>query len=201
MNQNPASSEPLVKGVAFLGIFKYLKTRPEGEALLAKVLAALSPEAGQVCRKKVIAVVDYPYPIYVNLLRAVDQVFGRGDLRICRELGVFAAIRDIETVYTLFKRRAQPEALFRDGPVVWKSYYPNAGAYVTIDAHPDHSLIRIVNFPQMDPAHCRLMDGWMSQALVSAGGRWIEEVHEVLCSSRGDPYHEYVGRWRPPAEP
>ena len=196
MNHHPVSSEPLVKGVTFLGIFKYIKTRPEGEALLAKVVAALSPEAQQVCRKKVIAVVDYPYPVFVNLLRTVDQMVGRGDLTLCRELGVYAAIRDVETVYNLLRKRAQPEALFRDGPVVWKSYYPNAGSYVTIDAHPDHSMIRIVDFPQMDPAHCRLMDGWMSQALVEAGGTWIEEVHEVRCTSKGDPYHEYVGRWK-----
>jgi len=199
MGLNPAGAETMVKGVAFLGIYKFIKTQPGGEALMTKVIASLSPEAKKVCQRKVIAVVDYPYPVFINFLRAVDQVVGQGDLTLCRKLGVFAAIRDIESVYNLYKKRAGPEDLFRDGPIIWRSYYQNAGRFQTVDATPDHTIIHIYDFPHMDPAHCRLMEGWINQSLIEAGAVWIEEARETRCVSRGDPYHEFIGRWKPPA--
>lgn len=199
MAQNPAGAETLVKGIAFLGIFKYLKTQAQGEAWLGQVMDTLSPAAQQVCRRKLIAVGDYPYPVFINFLRTVDQVAGRGDLALCRHLGVLAATRDIASVYNLYKRRASPADLLRDGPILWKSYYQNAGRFQTLDASPEHTVMRILDFPQMDPAHCRLMEGWISQALVEGGAAWLEELREVRCVSKGDPYHEFVGRWKPPA--
>ena len=83
-----------------------------------------------------------------------------------------------------------------DSNLIWKSYYINAGHMESYATLPGHLLIRIHDFPTMDPAHCRLMEGWITQAIVETGGSVIEEVHEVKCSSKGDPYHEFVGRWK-----
>jgi len=199
MGLNPAGAETIVKGVAFLGILKFIKTQPGGEALMTKVIASLSPESKKVCQRKVIAVVDYPYPVFIAFLRTVDKVVGQGDLFLCRKLGVFAAIRDIESVYNIYKKRAGPADLFRDGPILWKSYYQNAGQFQTVDASPARTVMRILDFPHMDRAHCRLMEGWLSQALIEAGAVWLDEAHEVRCVSKGDPYHEFIGRWKPPA--
>jgi hypothetical protein len=199
MGLNPAGAETMVKGVAFLGILKYIKTLPGGEALLPKVIAALSPEAKQICQRKVIAVVDYPYPVFISFLRAADQVAGQGDLSMCRELGVYAAKRDIESVYNIYKKRARPADLFRDGLILWKSYYQNAGQFQTVEAAPERTVMRILDFPHMDAAHCRLMEGWISQALAETGAVWIEEPREVRCASKGDPYHEFIGSWKSPA--
>jgi len=190
------TGEPLAKGTAFLGILKYIKTQPNGEALLEKVLGQLSAGSQAILRRKVIAIGDYSYAAFVELLRKADQVLGRGDLALCRTLGKYTATRDVQSIYNLYKKQAKPEDLMRDGAVIWKSYYQNAGTFKTEDSSPDHILVRIIDFPRMDPAHCRLMEGWMTQAVQESGGVWIEELREVQCMSRGGPYHEFTGRWK-----
>jgi hypothetical protein len=186
------------KGISFLGVFKFIKTRPQGEDLLEKVLAALSAAAAGVCRKKVISVGDYPYPMFAEFLRTVDIIAGKGDLSLCRDLGVFTAIRDFEFLLQSTSSRLQlkPADLFRDCNRYWKSYYTNAGYMKAESSSPDNAVIRIYDFPAMDRAHCRLMEGWMDQAMVLAGAVWTETFREVFCTSLGDPYHEFTGKWK-----
>jgi hypothetical protein len=190
------AAPPLVKGTAFLGIFRYLKARPDGAQLLPKVIGALPPEIRKHFEHKIFAVADYPYPVFVAFIRQVDKTAGRGDLALCRELGKHSAKLDIESVYMLYKKRAKPEDLSRDSGVIWKSYYANAGTMKTEDISPEHTVVRIYDFPTMDPAHCRLMEGWMTQAMIEAGASPLEELREVKCTSSGGPYHEFVGSWR-----
>lgn len=197
MVEQIAAASPSVKGTAFLGIFKYLKERPEGVELLKKVIAALAPGMRNIFERKIFAVADYPYPVFVAFLHQVDRIAGSGDLGLCRELGRFTAHLDIESVYLLYKKRARPEDLARDSAVIWRSYYSNAGTMKTEDISPEHTVVRIYDFPAMDPAHCRLMEGWMSQAMIEAGAEVVKELVEVKCPSRGGPYHEFVGSWRP----
>jgi hypothetical protein len=192
-----ATAAPLAKGTAFLGVFKYLKSRPSGEEILKKVMATLAPEIRKHFERKVFAVADYPYPVFIAFLRQVDQTAGKGDLTLCRELGKFSAHLDIESVYNLYKKRAKPEDLSRDSSVIWKSYYTNAGTMKTEDISPEHTVVRIYDFPTMDPAHCRLMEGWMTQAMIEAGAMALTELREVKCPSSGGPYHEFIGSWRP----
>lgn len=195
----PAASTdagPQVKGTALIVFLKYLKTQPENKALRGKILADLPEPAGQVFRKKIVAVADYPYSVFVAYLRAIDRVLGKGDLAVCRKLGEYLATQNLQIVSDMFKRRPRPEDLVLVGDVFWKNYHLQSGAMKVEDSSSDHSVIRIYDFPQMDPAHCRLMEGWFSRALVEVGGIWVEEVHETRCVSRGDPCHEFVGRWR-----
>jgi len=187
---------PLVKGTALIGFFKFVKTRPRGEAAAEEILRALPEEAGRVCRKKVIAVGDYSYSIFVAYIRAMDRVLGQGDLALCRQLGEFVANLNIQFATQMSKKRPLPEDLFRVGDVFWKNYHLNSGYLKAEDSSPDHTVLRIYDFPQMDPAHCRLMEGWFFRAIVETGGVWSEAIHEARCASRGDPYHEFIGRWK-----
>ena len=188
---------PQVKGTALIIFFKYLKTQPGTEALRQKILAALPASTAQVISKKVIAVADYPYSVFVDYLRALDRVLGKGDLAVCRKLGEYFATQNIQIVSEMFKQRPRPEDLMRVGDVFWRNYHLHSGAMKVEDSSPEHMVIRIDDFPQMAPAHCRLMEGWFSRAIVETGGVWIEDIHEVRCAARGDPFHEFVGRWRP----
>jgi hypothetical protein len=190
--------EPQVKGAALLSIFRFLKSQAEGEVVLQRVLNALPAEARSACRRRVIAVGDYPYPLYVSFIRGVDRILGQGDLKFCRKLGEYVAGHDIPLIYKQYQKQPKPEDLIPFGNLFWKSHL-NVGAMNVEDASPEHSVIRIYDFPAMDRAHCRLIEGWIAQALIEAGGVWIEELHEVRCNSKGDPYHEFFGRWKLPA--
>jgi predicted hydrocarbon binding protein len=190
------SNEPMVKGASLIGFFKYVKELKDEEAILEKVLDALPQGSADICRHKVIAVADYPYSLFVDFIRAIDKVIGVGDLSVCEILGRYAASRDIQAFIETFKSEVKPQDLFRAADIMWKSYHINSGAIEAEDTSPDNSVIRICNFPRMDPAHCRLMEGYLSHAMIEIGGSWTEDVHEVKCCSRGDPYHEFQGKWK-----
>lgn len=191
-----SQSEVLVKGTALLGAIKFVKTQVRGETLLGKLMEGLRPEEAAVFKRKIIAIGDYPYPLFIDLIRLIDKLVGKGDLSVCRKLGLFSAKRDYESVYNLYKQSPRPEDLFRDAGVIWRSYYTNAGEMKAEDVSFDRLEIRILNFPKMDPAHCKLMEGWMIQALTESGGRWVEEIRETQCPSRGGEFHQFVGKWR-----
>jgi predicted hydrocarbon binding protein len=194
--EDAQSIEPLVKGASLIGFFKYVKDWNDGENLIEKVLDALPSESADICRQKVIAVADYPYSLFADLIRAIDRVIGSGDLSVCEELGRYAAARDIKAFLDTFKSEVGPKDLMRAADIMWKSYHINSGAIETDDTSPENFVIRICDFPKMDNAHCRLMAGYFGQAMISVGGSWTEDIREVKCSSRGDPYHEFQGKWK-----
>jgi hypothetical protein len=188
--------KPLAKGTAFLGVFKYIKQRPDGKKFMEELPGLVSPDTSKVLSRKIISILEYPYGSFVEFLRLVDKKMGRGDFLLCREIGKFSAAIDMSTIYKTFQQKAHPEYLSRHSDLIWKSYYTNAGRMQTDDISPDHSIIRIYDFPQMDQAHCRLMEGWMHQAMVETGATWVEDIREVKCMSRKDPYHEFAGKWQ-----
>jgi len=196
MAESKKSGPPTIKGAALLGFLKYIKGKPNGEELLKKVIDAMPPELAPSCRQRVVAVAEYPYALFVAFIRAADKTLGRGDLSICKELGKATALRDIESVGQLFQREPRIEDLYRSGDVYWKSYHLNSGSWKVEDTNPEQTVMRIYDFPEMDPAHCRLMEGWMTQAMISCGVLMSGEVREVKCMSQGDPYHEFIARWR-----
>jgi len=187
---------PRVKGASLLGFFKYVKEQPEGEQKMARVLATMPAESAGECRKKVIAVAEYPYRVFVDYIRACDRVLGRGDLAVCRQLGEFAAMHDVRSFLKMVKTEPEPGDVFRAASLLWKNYHLHSGRLQVEDATPEHSLLRIHDFPQMDPAHCRLMEGYFTSGLRELQREVLEEFHETRCPSRGDPYHEFAGKWR-----
>jgi len=84
------------------------------------------------------------------------------------------------------------EDMIKSANMVWPGYYRNAGTMQVISSKPENTVIHILDFPEMDPAHCRLMEGWISSAVIVLGGKLIQPAKEVECMSRGGPYHEFV---------
>ncbi len=183
-----------VIGAAFLGITKYIKDS-HGKEILEKIIEQAGEAAKEAYGKKIITVVWYPYEAYIHLLRAADKVMGSGDLTFARELGIVAAKKDFDTVYSMYKEKADPQTLINDSGLIWKSYYRDAGKMEAASSEPDNTILRIYDFPEMAPAHCRLMEGWMTQTMRLLGANLIEEVRETQCASEEAPYHEFKTRW------
>jgi hypothetical protein len=110
-------------------------------------------------------------------------------------LGREAGKRDLNTVFAYLSRFYGPERLIRSCSRVWPHYYRNAGRMEAVECDPDRTVLRIQGFARMSGAHCRLMEGWMSQAMALVGAEVIEGS-ETRCPRRGDPWHEFVCRWR-----
>ena len=195
MLEAPAPGTPTAMGTAFLGLFKFIKKRPDSAAVLEGINSRLSPESAEVLANKVIAIGEYPYSAFVEFIRACDEEMGEGDLELCRRLGDFSARLDVQSIYKRYAGEGKTEQLFRDSGLIWKSYYRNCGSMKTEMKPPDRAVITIRDFDTMDPAHCMLMEGWMDRALRETGVRVKEPVRETLCVSRGDDVHQFECRW------
>lgn len=198
MIKDDSNAEPKVMGVAFLGIFKFIKSLPDGDHLFNQVKESLPPEAAKACSGKIMAVVQYPYITFITFaqfLQTVDKVVGFGDLSLSLYLGGYTADLDYDFFFGSKKTQLTPEDLFRDCNIYWQSYYPNSGQMKSESSDPDNAIIRIYDFPSMDPAHCRLMEGWMARSMERAGVEWIQ-FSETRCTSKGHEFHEFQGSWK-----
>jgi hypothetical protein len=185
---------PETRGTAFLGILKHLRDR-YGAPAVAAALEGADPATRQVTARRLHKLQWYPYEAYIGLVQAAVDVFGDGDPVYARTLGEVAADRDLSTVFKLFRRLYGPQRLIRACGRVWNQYYRNAGSMSALNAEPDDTRLRIVDFDGMHPLHCRLMEGWMIGSMRILGAEVAGDGRESACTSRGDPHHEFSCTW------
>jgi len=183
-----------IRGLAFLGTVRYVK-QTHGEEMLQKIIE----DAGAATRKTFAKRIDglglQPYASFVGLLRSTDRHLGTGDLAFCRKLGDLSARADLSTIFRVYTVRPAPEVMIRACTPIWGMYNEDAGYMDAVATSPDNTVLRISGFPDMDPAHCRLMEGWMIAAMDIIGVDVLPGAKEVTCMSTGGPYHEFVCQW------
>jgi hypothetical protein len=185
---------PLVSGRAFLGIIRSLKQRG-GDTLLQRIVKDAGPEATGVFASPISKLSWQSYGSFVGLLTSADRVLGKGDLMVAHSLGVEAGTQDLGTVLRVYVALASAERLIRSCTSVWASYYRNAGAMHAITWEPEETVLQISDFPDMAPAHCRLMEGWMTSTMSTLGFTVLPGAHERSCPSRGGDVHEFWCQW------
>jgi hypothetical protein len=185
-----------VSGRAFLGIVKYVKS-VRGPQALTSVIAAGNGDCRDAFATPIRLMSWYPYPAFVGFLHGLERALGKaGQHSFCRELGDVAGVRDLGTVLRIYRTLSSPERLIRACDKVWLSYYRNAGRMEAIAWEPEDTTVRIYDFADMDPAHCRLMEGWMIATMRSIGFYVNNDAFERKCMSTGDPYHEFHCTWQ-----
>jgi len=186
-----------VSGRAFLGILKYVKSTRGPDALTA-VVAAGNDESRAAFARPIRMMGWYPYPAFVGFLHGLDRTLGKAGQKytFCRELGDVAGVRDLGTVLRVYRTLSSPERLIRACDKVWLSYYREAGRMEAIAWRPEDTAVRIYDFPDMDPAHCRLMEGWMIATMRAIGFYVNNDAFERKCMSTGDDYHEFHCTWQ-----
>ncbi|HVY49738.1 MAG TPA: hypothetical protein VHB21_27780 [Minicystis sp.] len=187
-------STPEVSGKAFLGIVRYVKDARGDEALRALVERAPGPTR-DVFRRQIRATDWHPYDAYAALLRLLERELGGGDKGFSRALGAAAGKRDLGSIFRVYTVLASAERLIRACDKVWPSYYRNAGEMRAVSWSPEDTRLRISGFSGMDPAHCRLMEGWMISTMAMIGFRVSDDARETACASRGAAFHEFACSW------
>jgi len=185
-----------IRGMAFLGAARYVK-HTYGEAMLQRIVDAAPQATRTTFAKRINGLGLQPYESFIGLLRSVDFHLGTGDLQYCRTLGDLAARHDLHTIFQGYAIRPSPEDMIRACTPIWGMYTDNAGAMEAVDTRPERTILRISGFPDMDPAHCRLMEGWMIAAMDVVGARILPGACETECQSEGGRYHEFSCRWEP----
>lgn len=185
-----------VRGMAFLGAASYIKNA-HGEETLARVVREGGPATQKTFAKRINGLSLEPYEAMVGLLRSADRILGAGDLLYCKHLGDLAARSDLKTIFKGYALLPSPDAMIRACTPIWGMYTEDAGHMVAVDTRAESTILRIHDFPDMDPSHCRLMEGWMIAAMDFVGAHVLPGSCERLCASRGDPVHEFWCRWEP----
>jgi hypothetical protein len=183
-----------VRGMAFLGTARFIK-REYGEEVLARIVEDAGVATQLTFTKRINGLALYPYEALVGLLHAVDRELGTGDLTMCRTVGDVAARQDLETIFKAYVVR-DPEDMIRACAPIWGMYCEDAGRMEAVEAKPESTVLRIYDFPKMDPAHCRLMEGWMIAAMEVVGVQILPGARETECMSSGGRYHEFSCRWQ-----
>lgn len=183
-----------IRGLAFLGAIRHIK-HSYGQEKLTELIREAGPELQATFMKRVNGLGLYPYEALVDLLVSIDRKFGKGDLEYCRTVGDLAARNDLETIFKVYAVRPSPEKMITACTPIWGMYTENAGYMEAVSTDPDRTILRITDFPEMHPAHCRLMEGWMIAAMDVVGVRVLPGARETECQSRGGRYHEFWCQW------
>jgi hypothetical protein len=187
-------NRPEASGKAFLGVIRHVKDT-RGADFLGSLVEGC-PEPTRLVFSKPIRAGDWhPYQAYAAFLRGLERSLGKGDGRVARGLGEVAGKRDLGTVFRVYVALASAERLIRACSKVWPSYYRNAGAMEAIAWEPSDTRLRITGFADMEPLHCRLMEGWMIATMATIGFRVSDDARETRCASHGAPFHEFSCTW------
>ena len=186
-----------IKGRGLSGLLRYTKTKV-GEEGLKKVLDKLSEEDKAIFSRRVDSSEWYSFKTYVNLLVIIDKELGKGDLRLCEDIGRWSAERDIEAVYKIYTKNdsfKDPITLETAPQVMWKNYYDQGDmVFPEIPKSRDETApirARILDFPDAAKPNCSLLGGWICRALEIISDVKVA-VTEVKCRADGDEYCEFL---------
>jgi hypothetical protein len=183
-----------IKGFAIRGLFRYLKERRPG--ITQEVVETLSPATRSVLERPIITSNMYPYETFTDLLRGIDAKLGRGDLKLCREIGDAAARQDMSGVFKVMLAVLSPRTTLQRSNLFW-SKYCDTGSLVVVSDDPDDTRIRLEGFTGIDEAHCQLMVGWIGRFAMMTGGKDVVVEHSA-CVHHGATACEWSGRWLAP---
>jgi hypothetical protein len=124
---------------------------------------------------------------------AIDRIQGKGDLASARELGRAAAARDLGGTFRIISAVTSPRFLIERGHMFWSKYCDAGRLVLTVNSERLFTG-RLEGFPEIDRAHCLLIEGWL-EGLGHALGAVGMTSRQVRCVHRGDAACEFEGAW------
>jgi len=161
-----------------------------GEAGCSRLFASLSPDARAAIEHGVLISSWYPVSLYVEMLIAIDRLFGKGDLELCRVMGNYSARVGLSSVYESFGKQRDAHFANRMTPILWKQYY-DTGEMQAEAVGEGKAIVRVRDFPEPHRALCLGTLGWL-QAANEIWGVQGAQVTEEKCMALGDPHCEFI---------
>jgi hypothetical protein len=179
------------KGTGFLNIRSFV-TDQFGAGSYGSVIQGMAPEDRAVL-ESLVPVGWYDLALYARLIRAVDERFGVGDLRLVHALGRFEAERDLTTVHQFFLRLMRPTLAIEQMNKYWRRFH-DSGDWSTVWGARDVTSC-LSGWGVVDAALCRELVGYLGRTLELLGARDVHMDHRK-CRVRGDALCEFHGVWR-----
>lgn len=179
-----------MKGIGFANVKSYVQNRqPKGS--WESVLEALGADDGSEVDTSV-AVGWYEVALFAKLLRTVDEVCGRGDLALMREIGAYEADQDMNRILRIFLRVLSPSHIFAAEAHLWRHFQDTGSwSWTKVPGGVDATLSGWV----IDDALLDELAGYIARMLEFTGGRHVTVRYRVpsLEGVRGAAF-EY--RWK-----
>jgi len=150
-------------------------------------------EADQAILRSLIPMGWYPLDPTVRFMHALDELYGAGDLRLCREVGMFSAEWQLTVLHRFVLWLKPVEWLMHRGMTNWRQSH-DTGRWETEQVARNHIVGRLYDFAIVDAAWCIRFTGFLEKALMLTGVRNID-IQETRCRARGDECCKFVGRW------
>jgi hypothetical protein len=180
------------KGTLYVSVRMFTEER-FGKEAPDKALRELSAEDRELLASSV-AVGWYPIEPILRYHRAVDRIFGEGDLALCTEIGRFGAEWQLNLFHKFILRFTSPIWFMEKGAKLWLTYF-NHGRWEVSQPAPNQLLARLHDFPLADEAFCKREYGWFQRAAELTGAKQVKLV-ERQCRASGGTICEYFGEWR-----
>jgi hypothetical protein len=125
--------------------------------------------------------------------RSIVEYFYGGIAVAARAMGMFAAEKALTGFIGFMVKRGKPTFIAKRAPSVVNVFYRPCHTEVT-DLGDKHAVIRIAEFPDIDPVVEYRVQGWMEKALLISGAK-DPRVEITAALSKGEPFTEFVGSW------
>jgi hypothetical protein len=175
---------PRVRGSALLTRVSFVKER-YGEEGWKRLHARLAPETQKVLAGRVESRSWHSFDAFVDLNVRADVLFGKGDNRLCYEMGAYGADRNMNTIYKVFFQRGTVSFMMGKAAALWSEHYDSGKLISKTDAKNTHSL-SIVDFAQPACAHCFSVMGWAARCIELTGASLAEQQRTACRHWRGD---------------
>uniref|UniRef100_A0A7C4Y446 DUF2378 family protein n=1 Tax=candidate division WOR-3 bacterium TaxID=2052148 RepID=A0A7C4Y446_UNCW3 len=171
--------EQLVKGTGIIPVREYIKEK-FGDETLKKILNRM-PKEYQEYFENLFDVQWYPLEILSTLYTLITEEIGKGDPKVCWEVGRYTAEYGLNKIYKFFLRLGSIKLFVNKGHAMYSTYYK--GSELKILKYEENYIeIQIIGIKTSD-SHLYSIGGWMEKAgeLVGAKNVKVEiDIKDVI---------------------
>ena len=182
-----------VRGEAILTDFKYVRYRKGGQGL--KMLEEKLKELGWPIKLEDIRSMEwYPESLGILIILASKDLFNWTDKDIL-EIGHFAAKTSF-FLRIMMRYFLSVSMTFRESPRYWKKNYDFGELEASeFNEKEKYVVLQVKNF-KFHPVMCIFFAGYFLQTAKFVIKSEKITIEETKCMFKGDPYHEYIIRWK-----
>ncbi len=186
----------MTRGLNPLGALAWVREQ-RGTQGIKDVLSALPKEDISVLagEKRLTSSTWIPFSLQCRLLKAIDKVFGQGELTSLFQVGHFMGQRDVPRMFHPLLRLGNPGWILEVSTKLWR-YYHSCGRWET-ERTPVTVISTLYDHGEADEAFCATFQGWVVGAIEISGASDVMFDHPV-CAARGAPHCVFTGRWHLP---
>ena len=166
--------------------------RVHGEEAVERCYAAVDPKEAELLRN--LRAKDWcPLPAFCHYLLAADELYGQGDLALCRDMGQASAKWQIPGLVRVAMRLFSPLQMINHIPDLWGKLM-DKGRIEVAQTSETSGFIRVHEFHPFHRAMCERLVGFITAGLELTGGRNPSVAHP-RCVTADNLVCEYACSW------